>query len=181
MRRQNFYLLVLAVSLLLLPMSKDNRVLPGVADYINDVSFFLEFLLDPALVAAPVQDKVLAGILIVQTVGWILFAVCLLFIALFGIVRNQSSLKVVAILSGIVLVHGVIEVWVSASFVSVPMPSAIFMRFGLDLSDFIDDYDALLNSTIVPVGLIIWYVLSRRATSKTHVQETASVRLENPT
>jgi hypothetical protein len=162
MRRQNLYLLLLATFLLLLPISKDNGFRFGLFDYITDISNFLMFLLDPLFAAEPTQKKFLALIYLVQSIGWIAFSASLFILGIAGLIRNRSQLKFVAVLSGLVLVHGVIEVILAYAMGQSPISNAIFDRFGLDFLDFIDDYDALLNSTLVPIGLVVWYFVSRK-------------------
>ena len=165
MRRQNLYLLLLATFLLFLPISKDNGFRFGLFDYISDISNFLTFLIDPLFAAEPTQKKFLAFIYLVQSIGWIAFSATLFTLGIVGLIRNRSQLKFVAVLSGLVLVHGVIEVILASVMGQSPISNAIFDRFGLDLLDFIDDYDALLNSTLVPIGLVLWYFVSRKRAS----------------
>lgn len=163
MRRQSLYLLLLAVLLLLLPIVNDEGVRFAIFDYSEDVSKFVTLLIDPRFLTEPLQFKALAAIYLMQSIGWIVFAVSLTPISLAGIIRNKSYLKYAVVLSILVLLHGVLEVVLSVSLGSVPVVSAIFTRFGVDITDFIDDYDALINSTLVPIGLIAWYYMSKRA------------------
>lgn len=162
MRRKSFLLLAMSLLLLLLPISKDNGFVIGIVDYSQDISSFLQLIFDPRFSNEPIEVKYLALLYIFQSLGWILYAVALLLLALLGLIRNSVLLKSAAVLSFLVLVHGVLEVTLSSLLTAVPLTDAIFTRFGLDLTDFMDDYDALFNSTLVPLGLIVWFFVSRR-------------------
>lgn len=115
---------------------------------------------------APAAIKIRASLYIIQLVGWLLFASVLFLTAIVGLIRNKSSLMTVALLSSLVLIHGVVEVAIFTGWTNVPLQIAILTRFGLDFSDFLDDYDALLNSTLVPIGLIVWYFLTIRKSKR---------------
>lgn len=180
MRRQSFYVLLLALFLLFLPIVSDNGIRLGIFDYAGDISGFLRLILDPQYVAEPIQIKVLASLYSLQLLGWICFAVALLIVALLGLIRGKSPLKSAMILSIVVLVHGILEVILSVTLASAPLINALFTRFGIDLSDFMDDYDALLNSTLVPIGLIVWFILDKRSEAKLQRNpETSVIPTEN--
>lgn len=163
MRKQSLYILVLSFLLLFLPIVKDDGLLIGVVDYSQDISSFVQLLLDPRFASEPVEVKYLAGLYIFQSLGWIVYAVTLLLLSLIGLLRNSVLLKSAAVLSALVIVHGILEVTLSTLLTSVSLTDAVFTRFGLDFSDFMDDYDALINSTLIPVSLIVWFFVSRRA------------------
>lgn len=171
MRRKSFFLLALSLVLLVLPISKDNGFVIGVVDYSQDISSFLQLIFDPRFSNEPIEVKYLALLYIVQSLGWILFAVALMLLALLGLFRNFAPLKSAAVLSALVIVHGILEVTLSSLLTTVPLTDAIFTRFGLDLADFMDDYDALVNSTLVPLALIVWFFVSRRTKVEAATQD----------
>ncbi|MGA0856827.1 MAG: hypothetical protein ACO3P3_01460 [Candidatus Nanopelagicales bacterium] len=162
MRRQNAYLLLLGLFLLILPIAKDGTFRLGVTEYFSSISRFTTLIFDPRFVTEPLTVKVLAGLYVIQFTGWVIFAITLMFVALSGIIRNRSTLKVAALLSVLVLVHGVLEVALSMSLTSLQFSEAVFSRFGIDFADFADDYDALFNSTLVPIGIILWFFVQKR-------------------
>lgn len=168
MRRQSFYIFLLAVLLLVLPIVNDSAVRFGIFDYVADASSFVRLLLDPQFIAEPIQFKTLAAIYLMQSIGWIVFAVTLALVALVGIIRNKGFLKYAMIAGILVLLHGVLEVILAVSLGSVSVLNAIFTRFGIDFSDFIDDYDALFNSTLVPIGIIVWYIVTKKKKAPRH-------------
>ena len=183
MRRQNLLLLSLGLFLLFLPIFHENGVRLGVFEYFNNITGFFTFIFDPKFVADPIHVKILASILIVQFAGWVIFAISIMFVSIYGLVRNRSMLKTTAILSSIVLVHGILEVVLALSLTTLPFAEAMYSRFGLDFSDFQDDYDALFNSTLVPIGLIVWYFIckqkSKRAKNSETMNPTDSLTTEN--
>lgn len=141
-------------------------------EYFSNISRFTTLIFDPRYVTEPLTLKVLAGLYVIQFTGWVIFAVTLMFVALSGIIRNRSTSKVAALLSVLVLVHGVLEVALSMSVTSLPFSDAVFSRFGIDFADFADDYDALFNSTLVPIGLIVWYFVGKQKSKRAKNSET---------
>jgi hypothetical protein len=182
-RRQNIYLFLVGLSLLVLPIVSDNGFRLGVLEYFGKISRFTTLIFDPRFSTEPFTVKVLAGLYVIQFLGWIIFAALLMFVALSGFIRNRSTLKVAALLSVLVLLHGVVEVALSMSVTSLPLSDALFSRFGIDLSDFADDYDALFNSTLAPIGLIVWYLIDKQKSKRAKISEAAqsadSVTTEN--
>jgi hypothetical protein len=179
MRRKSFYLLVLSLFLLFLPILKDDGIHFGVADYSQDISSFLQLVLGPS--SEPVEVKYLAALYIFQSLGWIFYASSLFLLALYGLIRNSAPLKSAALLSALVLVHGLLEVTLSVLLTSLAVTKALFTRFGLDLADFMDDYDALLNSTLVPIALIVWFFLNSRTKKPADTHGVVSSDSQLPT
>lgn len=175
MRRQNTYLLLLSLFLLLLPMFDDEGVRLGVFAYFDSINRFVTVIFDPRFATDPVQVKFLAGLFVVQFSGWVIFAMSLAAISLYGLIRNKGILKYALIISCIVLVHGVLEVTLALSLTTLSFTEAVYSRFGVDFSDFMDDYDALLNSTLVPIGLIAWYLISKGQSRRGKKTEVADV------
>ena len=160
-RRQSLLLLGISLFLLFVPIINSEGFRLAVVDYVTDISGLFQLLLDPQTLNQPNEFRVRIGIFIVQLVGWITFAIALLCTGLYGVIRNRATLKSAAILSALVLVHGVVEVLVSVTAGGLDFSLALFSRFGIDFADFLDDYDALLNSTVVPLGLLIWFFITR--------------------
>lgn len=183
MRRRNILLLSLGMFLLLLPIYQESGVRFGVFAYFDNISGFITFIIDPKFVADPIHVKILASILIVQFSGWVTFAISLTLVSIYGLIRNKSMLKTTAILSCVVFAHGILEVVLALSLTTLPFAESLYSRFGLDFSDFQDDYDALLNSTLVPIGLIVWYLIDKQKSKRAKKLETAqsadSVTTEN--
>ncbi|MEN9923752.1 MAG: hypothetical protein RIS09_1266 [Actinomycetota bacterium] len=160
-RRQSLVLLAISLLLFFVPIINSGGFRLAFVDYITDISGLFELLLDPQTLNQPNEFRVRIGIFIVQLVGWITFAIALLCTGLYGVIRNRATLKYAAILSALVLVHGVLEVIVSVTAGGLDFSLALFSRFGIDFADFLDDYDALLNSTVVPLGLLLWFFITR--------------------